>query len=338
MGKEKREKRQKEWEEKKEEFQKKRKAEGVNEEKQKKRKSGGEDGKGLKKTFVEYEDSSSEDESWNGGMWMYAGTRKELEEVDEEIKEDALEELKKEDLIDEEVKKEDLVDEKVRKEEVVGNYMTNNESETYETEEISGAIAGYTIISGEVESDEEIMASLECVVGEYAEDMEEKPFEDLVSLPDASETITNLGQIMNVPNENAESSDEGPDEVKTIKSFENLVEDDNALPPIPGVSNTDVNPKKARKRSKKKAQDSSAVGDVLPESIEKLNTSPDTAIKKKVVAPTPKVIKTHVFDQRMRPPTLLERLLLDEIKKERNKRLQCVRFVCKNNFFDPSEK
>merc|ERR1712059_32989 len=235
-----------------------------------------------------------------GGMWMYAGTRKELEEVDEEIMEDALEELKKEDLIDEEVKKEDLVDEKVRKEEVVGNYMTNNESEAYETEE--------------------------------------KPFEDLVSLPDASETITNLGQIMNVQNENAESSDEGPDEVKTIKSFENLVEDDNALPPIPGVSNTDFNTKKARKRSKKKAPDSSAVGDVLPESIEKLNTSPDTAIKKKVVAPTPKVIKTHVFDQRMRPPTLLERLLLDEIKKERNKILQCVRFVCKNNFFDPSEK
>ena len=35
----------------------------------------------------------------------------------------------------------------------------------------------------------------------------------------------------------------------------------------------------------------------------------------------------------MRPPTLLEKLLKDEIISERNKILQCVRFVCRSNFF-----
>lgn len=40
-----------------------------------------------------------------------------------------------------------------------------------------------------------------------------------------------------------------------------------------------------------------------------------------------------VFRKRLRQPTLLEKLLLSEIKKERNTILQCVRYVCKNNFF-----
>ena len=40
-----------------------------------------------------------------------------------------------------------------------------------------------------------------------------------------------------------------------------------------------------------------------------------------------------VFKKRLRHPTLLERLLLSEIKNERNTILQCVRYVCKNNFF-----
>jgi len=42
---------------------------------------------------------------------------------------------------------------------------------------------------------------------------------------------------------------------------------------------------------------------------------------------------TSTLDRRMRPQTLLERLLKDEIVSERNKILQCVRFVCRNNFF-----
>ena len=41
---------------------------------------------------------------------------------------------------------------------------------------------------------------------------------------------------------------------------------------------------------------------------------------------------TDVFSRPIRPPTLLEKLLLDEIKRERNTILQCVRFVCSNDF------
>ena len=45
-----------------------------------------------------------------------------------------------------------------------------------------------------------------------------------------------------------------------------------------------------------------------------------------------------VFKKRLRHPTLLERLLLSEIKNERNTILQCVRYVCKNNFFLDSKE
>ena len=41
---------------------------------------------------------------------------------------------------------------------------------------------------------------------------------------------------------------------------------------------------------------------------------------------------TSVFAKRIAPPTLLERLLSDQILHERNVILQCVRFVCKNQY------
>ncbi len=44
-----------------------------------------------------------------------------------------------------------------------------------------------------------------------------------------------------------------------------------------------------------------------------------------------------VLAQRIAPPTLLEKLLSDEILHERNVILQCVRYVCKNNFLQPLE-
>ena len=47
----------------------------------------------------------------------------------------------------------------------------------------------------------------------------------------------------------------------------------------------------------------------------------------------PKVVRPDVFQRPIRPPTLLEKLLLDEIKRERNLVLQCVRYVCDKNFF-----
>jgi hypothetical protein len=49
--------------------------------------------------------------------------------------------------------------------------------------------------------------------------------------------------------------------------------------------------------------------------------------------PPPKVERPDVLCQPMRPPTLLEKLLLDEINRERNVVLQCVRYVCDKNFF-----
>jgi len=48
--------------------------------------------------------------------------------------------------------------------------------------------------------------------------------------------------------------------------------------------------------------------------------------------PAAKQPAVDVFSQHIRPPTLLERLLLDEIRRERNIILQCVRYVCNNDF------
>ena len=55
-------------------------------------------------------------------------------------------------------------------------------------------------------------------------------------------------------------------------------------------------------------------------------STPSSSLKAKQEVPV-------VFKKRLRHPTLLERLLLSEIKNERNTILQCVRYVCKNNFF-----
>ena len=46
---------------------------------------------------------------------------------------------------------------------------------------------------------------------------------------------------------------------------------------------------------------------------------------------------TSVFAKRIAPPTLLERLLSDQILHERNVILQCVRFVCKNQYLQQDE-
>jgi len=74
-------------------------------------------------------------------------------------------------------------------------------------------------------------------------------------------------------------------------------------------------PKKNRKRKKRKSNDGK------PEVVERLLT--DGQVKYQLTK-----------KRQRREPTLLERLLAPEIRRERNYILQCVRYIVRKNFFD----
>merc|ERR1712226_82935 len=101
--------------------------------------------------------------------------------------------------------------------------------------------------------------------------------------------------------------------------------DDHSVAPIEEKN------KKLRKRKRKGAKTTAAVSSIEQNGV---SMEGQERIKEADQEPPAKVSRQTVFEQRIRPPTLLERLLLMEIRKERNKILQCVRYVCKNNFFD----
>jgi len=161
------------------------------------------------------------------------------------------------------------------------------------------------------------------------------------------------------------SEDEAPEEVKTVVSYENVVDD------LPDISQETKESKKPRKR-KRKGKDTEEKTEVetvnayapndsndhinppipgeenVPDDwsnqhnetstsrIQEAGSKPSNNIEHSS-SNSAKVSRPTVFEQRMRPPTLLEKLLLNEIKNERNKILQCVRFVCKNNFFQDTK-
>ena len=145
--------------------------------------------------------------------------------------------------------------------------------------------------------------------------------------------------------------DEAPTEVKTVVSYENIVVEEKTSEesPAPLV-------KKSRKKKKKTLQVSDPTSSNPPipgeedqepdietenivEEVEEVQEGPETSEGKTEEIPEklPAAAETEklpaVFRKRLRQPTLLEKLLLSEIKKERNTILQCVRYVCKNNFF-----
>jgi hypothetical protein len=115
-----------------------------------------------------------------------------------------------------------------------------------------------------------------------------------------------------------DSDDEPPEEVKIVKCM------DDTVASSPSVSqHHDLQPDKqtevkiGRSRHRKR----------------KPNNQADK--KEHTGGPTMpvKVARPDVLNRPIRPPTLLEKLLLDEIKRERNVVLQCVRYVCDQNFF-----
>merc|ERR1712240_556136 len=137
------------------------------------------------------------------------------------------------------------------------------------------------------------------------------------------------------------------EEIKIVKSYEN--EDPGDIKSSLKSSVCNEKSKSSRKRKRKLKKD----GEVKEAEEDVEHTEKTTNIGRSVsekVEPRTKFARQSVLEQRLRPPTLLEKLLLQveinsyillilnlpfqEIKKERNTILQCVRYVCKNNFFE----
>ena len=138
--------------------------------------------------------------------------------------------------------------------------------------------------------------------------------------------------------------DEAPTEVKTVVSYENFVAEEEKSEE---VSKEPSLVKKSRKKKKKSVQVSDAASSNPPipgeedqepdveveDNVEEVPEIPEVKAEESPAAAPETEKLPAVFRKRLRQPTLLERLLLSEIKKERNTILQCVRYVCKNNFF-----
>ncbi|KAK9511083.1 hypothetical protein O3M35_005716 [Rhynocoris fuscipes] len=107
------------------------------------------------------------------------------------------------------------------------------------------------------------------------------------------------------PNDNIDEDDEAPDE----QSSKVAVDQPNFY-----VEDTENADKKKTKLMK--------CNENLEKNIRKL--------------PQKKVIRTH--PKKFKKPTLLEMLLANEIKQERNYILQCVRFIVNNNYFNDDNK
>ncbi len=241
------------------------------------------------------DESESEEEDWNGGLHMFPGLVAYWAGLKEEVHEDQKDEADMMGLGE-------------------GVHISDDEDDL-----VSVRIGGDDFMPDK----EEHLPSQSLV--------EVKPEENKSDLknakPDAHRLY--LGGLLGVyaddgmDNGSDSDDDDGPPvEVKIIKSLDSSILPAPVVAPPPAVENKSESvptvqcsePGKSRHRKRKPAATKDAAG----------NSS---------LPPPPKVERTDVLCQPMRPPTLLEKLLLDEINRERNVVLQCVRYVCDKNFF-----
>jgi len=131
--------------------------------------------------------------------------------------------------------------------------------------------------------------------------------------------LQNKGVVVQGDDIKDADEDDGPLEEKICKNEEEFFRDGNfVVPPaqsqqiVPETTKDGEENASAQKRKRKRKLGSKVCSEDLVQPQKRRATT--------------------VFDHPIRPPTLLERLLLDEIKRERNLILQCVRYVCNNRF------
>ena len=244
----------------------------------------------VKKMKVEHEDSS-DDEGWNGGMWMFRGT---VHMEEERLKQEKEDEIKAKEA-------------SVKKEEPF---------------KLSSSLVSY---GNEDSSDDEAPEEVKTVVSYDNNDVPEDTNDQNGDGKSSKKTRKrkkkhNSGvEVKNLPEEVSDAAEDALKEVRAtieshVQSFDN--------PPVPGEENL---------------IDDTAINDLVPDppvSTEEFVEEPQSSLPME----KPKQEVPVVFKRRLRHPTLLEKLLLSEIKSERNTILQCVRYVCKNNFFQDDKK
>merc|ERR1712098_598140 len=137
-----------------------------------------------------------------------------------------------------------------------------------------------------------------------------------------------------------EIPDETEDALKGVRATIESHVESFGEPPVPGEENYETDAKIEVKSQVANIEDKSEIDKIdCPEAmVEDIPGEPQDDVVEEQVPESSKKEVPIVFKKRLRPPTLLERLLLSEIKNERNTILQCVRYVCKNNFFQQNEQ
>lgn len=241
---------------------------------------------------VEEEDSCSEDEGWNGGLWKFPGTKNMVT------------------MIFQNERSENSIASKDGKSNEAKGELTEFDGEIQNLKTSSALESIKSLDSSDDEAPEEVktIVSYENVVDE---------------LPDISKETKELKKHRKRKRKGKDTEEKT--EVVTVNAYAPNDSNDHTNPPIPGEENL-------RDDWSNQHNQTSASTSHIQEAVSK----PSVNIEHSDSHPA-KVSRPTVFEQRMRPPTLLEKLLLNEIKNERNKILQCVRFVCKNNFFQDSK-
>ena len=283
-AKEKREKRQAAWEEKKEKM----KAEVKNCDKGNdlKKDHFGEEESNIKRAKFQDLDSSSDEEGWNGGLWMFKGTVN-LEKERMKANEDSI-------VIEETTIKPFLVS--------YENYDSDDNDDDDEAPEEIKTIVSY---ENDLPSDDQSIESFESKGSRKTRKRKKKT---------SHQTSIKSDVIVAKSEKESGTQNASEDALKEVRATIQSHIESFQEPPVPGEealhSNKDI--------GEAIPEDDNHHDEFVEETVPEINPKPDVPV---------------VFKRRLRHPTLLERLLLSEIKNERNSILQCVRYVCKNNFF-----
>jgi len=283
-------------------------------------------GEGFSKRVEEDEESSSEDEGWCAGVPAFKGTPS---VVIAESNEAAV----KDSLISDDEDNENIEKKGDDLEAVIEGKGRGDDNIK------KGLLCKQVLNSGEKLQKEAVGYSTNEVLLEKQDPVEEEVLEE--GLDQAVQGDDNESDVEDVKSDLEGSSDEAPEEIKIVKCYENEDPCDADTQSRSKTPDCDEKSKPSRKR-KRKAKKSSAANEseAVVAHKEETGSSGVSAKKEKAAEPKEKIAKVtrqSVLEQRIRPPTLLERLLLQEIKKERNTILQCVRYVCKNNFFEANK-
>jgi hypothetical protein len=254
------------------------------------------------------EDSESEEEGWNGGLFMFSGLvewnrghyKEELEADVKGEEEEVVEERAHCEISDDE---DDVVMfSSQRSQEVIGDQDSEPEvSNSEKVSEVKPPVSQIVVDGG----------TLTVASG---------PLTPCTSSVPLSASLCSYG-------DNDEVSDDGSDDGPPVEVKISKTESVSNFTPVVTEQRTDSNV--------------SATATATQVAGGSDNLSKGCHRKRKHKAPAdsklpvtrPKVARPDVFQRPIRPPTLLEKLLLDEIKRERNLILQCVRYVCDENFF-----